>query len=215
MNIVDIIHAVLGDLNIPASEREWVINQYSEPWRKYHNLKHIERMLTQLKTDYLSLYNDPFVAYAVIMHDVVYVPGASDNEQRSCDKALDLIKDYKDIDGNPIDGETIDLVKAIIMATDHKEKSYNTTTPAIIADIDLVGLADDYCTFVFTGNDIMLEAKCSLDDFVIGRTKFFLSMLNKTPIFQTPKYQNLELIARHNMTTWINAIVQQLVTERV
>jgi predicted metal-dependent HD superfamily phosphohydrolase len=60
---------------------KWLFQQYSEPHRHYHNLGHLEQVLSLLE----SL--QPEVSSACILagwfHDSVYRPGASDNEQES------------------------------------------------------------------------------------------------------------------------------------
>jgi predicted metal-dependent HD superfamily phosphohydrolase len=58
---------------------------YAEPTRHYHTLRHIRRCLHYLDQAHSAIPHPDVVELALWCHDVVYVPGARDNEQRSAD----------------------------------------------------------------------------------------------------------------------------------
>ncbi|RDU99267.1 HD domain-containing protein [Trinickia dinghuensis] len=58
---------------------------YAEPTRHYHTLRHIRRCLRTLDRVRSSVPHPDEVELALWCHDVIYVPGAPDNEQRSAE----------------------------------------------------------------------------------------------------------------------------------
>jgi len=56
---------------------------YAEPTRHYHTLRHIRRCLRDLDWARNAIPHPDAVELALWCHDVIYVPGAPDNEQRS------------------------------------------------------------------------------------------------------------------------------------
>lgn len=71
----------LAALALPdAITRRWV-EQLKEPHRHYHTLNHIEEMLRHYDGSRLEM------IAAIWLHDVIYDPRASDNEERSAAQA--------------------------------------------------------------------------------------------------------------------------------
>ena len=62
--------------------------RHAEPQRHYHDWTHITALLTHLEGLRESLNDDAAVLYAVLFHDAVYDPRASDNEARSAELLL-------------------------------------------------------------------------------------------------------------------------------
>jgi predicted metal-dependent HD superfamily phosphohydrolase len=58
---------------------------YAEPARHYHTLRHVRRCLRDLDLARDAIPDADAVELALWFHDVIYVPGARDNEQRSAD----------------------------------------------------------------------------------------------------------------------------------
>jgi predicted metal-dependent HD superfamily phosphohydrolase len=58
---------------------------YGEPVRRYHTLRHVRRCLRDLDLARGVIPDPDIVELALWCHDVIYVPGARDNEQRSAD----------------------------------------------------------------------------------------------------------------------------------
>jgi predicted metal-dependent HD superfamily phosphohydrolase len=59
--------------------------RYAEPVRHYHTLRHVRRCLDDFDLTRNAIPNPDAVELALWCHDVVYVPGASDNEPLSAD----------------------------------------------------------------------------------------------------------------------------------
>jgi len=56
---------------------------YAEPIRRYHTLRHIRRCLRDLDWARAAIPDPDAVELALWCHDVIYIPGARDNEQLS------------------------------------------------------------------------------------------------------------------------------------
>ncbi len=73
-----------GGLRAEAAYDE-LVQLYAEPARHYHTLRHIRRCLNYLDQARSAIPHPDVVELALWCHDVIYVPGARDNEQRSAD----------------------------------------------------------------------------------------------------------------------------------
>lgn len=71
-----------------AITQRW-LEQLHEPHRHYHTLKHVKEMLRHYDGSSREL------IAAIWLHDIIYDPRASDNEERSADQArADLPPDF-------------------------------------------------------------------------------------------------------------------------
>jgi predicted metal-dependent HD superfamily phosphohydrolase len=85
---------------------------YSSPDRHYHNLLHVQTMLTLLHT-YRTSFSDPEAVEAAIwFHDAVYDPQAKghENEMRSAEMAVTLLS-------GTVDAERVEKVRVMVVAT--------------------------------------------------------------------------------------------------
>ena len=116
MNVIT--NEIIEDLN----------RKYAEPQRAYHNWTHIEELLAQFDANAHAL-NHPFAfRLAILFHDAIYDPRASDNEARSAELLEATMKEAAGADD-------IMCAKDLILAT-HKH-----TTSAVgrrfVADAEL------------------------------------------------------------------------------
>ncbi|MEM7688698.1 MAG: hypothetical protein AAF291_06725 [Pseudomonadota bacterium] len=96
--------------NVPSAMLDDLKQRHSEPQRRYHDWTHIEALLDHLETVQDRIEDRDAVVYAILFHDAIYDPRASDNEKRS---AQLLIKSAP-----PILPKSRDLAKRLIEATD-------------------------------------------------------------------------------------------------
>ncbi len=70
---------------LPAGLAAELAAAYAEPQRAYHDASHIAEVLGWFDRVFEHLgWHDPATIYAaIVFHDAIYVPGASDNETRS------------------------------------------------------------------------------------------------------------------------------------
>ncbi len=180
-----------------------LINLYSESFRIYHNLDHIEHGYTLLE-EVKNLCDDYFlVLYAWFYHDCIYVPNAKNiNEIISADRAV--------FDGSRL-GFGIDAVRKIrnlVMATEHVKPMVNTNDEKIIHDVDLAILGanpDDYDSY---SSDIRKEY-CIFpwNQYRDGRLFAMNTFLKLDQIYFTDYFKDLfEKRARANIKREMKAI---------
>jgi predicted metal-dependent HD superfamily phosphohydrolase len=68
---------------IPAKTIDDLKRRYAEPHRAYHNWTHIEELLAQFDVKAGALTYPSAFKLAILFHDAIYDPRASDNEARS------------------------------------------------------------------------------------------------------------------------------------
>lgn len=103
--------------------------RYAEPQRHYHRFAHIEHCLREFDG---ALARDPpadEIEMAVWFHDVVYVPGATNNEQRSADW-------FAHYGHAEMASAFVDRVCELIMITTHRRLPEGIQQ-AWVTDIDL------------------------------------------------------------------------------
>lgn len=172
-----------------ASAWEKLAASYSGSHRHYHNLTHLDRMLSHM--DRLALDNDA-IELAIWFHDAIYDPLARDNEARSADLFTECF-------GKLITPSLGQEVPRLIVATDPKRPRSGEGDENLLVDIDLSilgSLPEEYGKY---RTDIRKEyAIVPAPDFIKGR----ISVLEKFllhPIFVTEKFAVLEAQARINI----------------
>jgi predicted metal-dependent HD superfamily phosphohydrolase len=169
--------------------------RYAEPHRVYHGIDHI----TALAHLFIEVARGPTwrapieVALAVLFHDAIYEPGRSDNEDRSAELAIDMLR------RTPID---VARVASMIRAT----KSHDQLTHAddhdlahfIDADMAIIGTAPD--VYDAYANAVRHEfSSIPSETFDRGRAAFLTKQLARASLFHTPWFR-----ARHQATARAN-----------
>jgi predicted metal-dependent HD superfamily phosphohydrolase len=165
---------------------------YAEPARHYHTLRHIRRCLHDLDRARSEIPHPDVVELALWCHDVVYVPGARDNEQRSADWFRQWADD------RIAAGERI---CAMILATRH------TRVPAglddrFVCDIDLAVLGARRSRFREDGVRLRAE-RPDLDDraYDMQERTILDNLLARPRIYHTDFFHTrCETRARGNLT---------------
>jgi predicted metal-dependent HD superfamily phosphohydrolase len=164
---------------------------YGEPARHYHTLRHIRRCLRGLDWARSAIPDPDAVELALWCHDVIYVPGARDNEQRSADWFR------RWADGRIAACERI---CAMILATKH------TRVPAglderFAVDIDLAALGGRRSGFCRDG--VLLRAeRPDLDDqqYDTHERTILQHLLTRPRIYHTDLFHSrCEARARRNL----------------
>ena len=114
------------------SVHKWLFQQYSEPHRHYHNIHHLEQVMS-------LLYSLPSASNAVLLaglfHDCVYRSEASDNEEKS---ATQMDERMRPLNVNP---STLLKAKVLILYTRRHHDSTDTDERALHdADLGIFGL---------------------------------------------------------------------------
>ena len=174
---------------------EMLIAAYTQPDRHYHNLNHIDRLLTTIDRFTESLQNPPAVRLAVWFHNFVYDSQASDNEAQSAKFAGELILS---IGGS---SELIDRVQQLILATQGHQIDPDDRDRCIFLDADLAILGADPVQYQAYMRSIRREYSWVSDAaYKVGRIQVLESFLQRDRLYYTDSLSDeLESIARFNL----------------
>jgi predicted metal-dependent HD superfamily phosphohydrolase len=169
---------------------------YSTPDRYYHNLQHLQQVLTTIDRFTLQLQNPIAVKLAAWFHDVVYNPQAADNEYQSAQLANKLLTELQ------LAPTLIDRVQQLILATKGHQTNSTDLDLSIFLDADLAILGtppDQYQTYA---RSIRKEYSWVADAaYKTGRTQVLASFLCRDRLYHTDLlFDELESIARFNLS---------------
>jgi predicted metal-dependent HD superfamily phosphohydrolase len=182
---------VHGDAVSPWSELQ---TAYTEPWRAYHNLKHIGHCLAEFAA-VRQLAEDPIAIEAAIwFHDAVYDTRRKDNEERSAESASTALA--KAGKSNSFCG----YVHTLILATRHQSQP-TSNDARLLTDVDLSILGQGPECYAEFEQQIRREFAWVADkDFATGRSAVLNGFLQRERIFNTPTFaRQFEGQARANL----------------
>lgn len=162
-----------------------ILDAYRSKDRHYHNLAHLSDMLIQVE-DYIHEENPK--AYCVIssfLHDYIYIPQLSNNEEASADFAVEALHNLG------IKDEDIAQIKRLILLTKHSNVHLiSEEYEAIFIDIDLSILASEPDRYKKYTDEIRREyAMIPTPIFNQARAHFLKSMLSKESIFHSKEFK--------------------------
>jgi len=171
---------------------------YAEPARHYHTLQHVRRCLRDLDwaRDAISDAgaDADVVELALWCHDVIYIPGARDNERRSADW-------YRNRAGNGmVPVERMERVSRLILDTSHTRHPADTAG-CFAVDIDLAVLGYPRTWFCLDGAHLRAE-RPDLDELTYDSAEraFLGTLLARPRIYLTdPFHTRYEARARRNL----------------
>lgn len=169
-------------------------DNYEGIFRLHHNLDHIEHCLGQLKVARPFAKNIDAIETAIWFHDVFYVAGKKDNEERSADFARDVLV------GAGVGVAFADEVHRLVMATKH-DKIPEDIDGKLMVDIDLSVLGSSWDRYEKYADRIKKEhAAFSESEFAEGRMTAMGALLDRPRIYLTrPFYDLYEQQARDNI----------------
>lgn len=172
-----------------------LVARHREPHRAYHDLTHIAACLRELEGLRALSARPGEVATALLFHDAVYVPLASDNEARSAELAGEVLA------RGGADPAAIERVRAAILATRSHDAPADPDA-ALVCDIDLSILATAGATFDAYELAVRKEHAMIPDEpFARGRSAFVRGMLARPRLFHTPElHARWDTLARANLT---------------
>jgi predicted metal-dependent HD superfamily phosphohydrolase len=160
----------------------------SEPGRAYHNERHVADLLTKFAAVRHLAENPLAVEKAIWYHDIVYVPGRDDNEDRSIEAALWSLPHDPDIEP----------VIALINVT----RWHEATTPDgfLMCDLDLSILGDSPAVFDRFEAEIRQEFQTVPEpEYRLKRSAVLRGFLKRPRIFRTDGFADREGPARENI----------------
>jgi predicted metal-dependent HD superfamily phosphohydrolase len=187
--------ALLARADLPAVAAAELRRRYDEPHRAYHDDAHVGLMWLR----HLLHGGDPGdrdLALAILFHDVVYDPMATDNEERSAALLAALVP-----------GDTAWAQAAIRATADHMAYDGLDCRVRRLLDLDLTPLAE--LPAVFARNTGFLRREYAAVEeprWRVGRGAVLARFLAAPAIFRTRLAPCYEARARENLTAAIAAL---------
>lgn len=168
--------------------------RYSEPHRAYHTLDHIRDCLSQFDLARHQAARPDEVEFALWLHDVIYDPHASDNEEKSAQWAVDMLHQ------GAVSAAVTARVAELIMVTRH------ITVPddldaQLVVDIDLSILGRAPNVFAAYEDQIRHEYNWVPEEvYRQERARILERFLARPAIYQTSFFRaRYEVQARRNL----------------
>ncbi|QGZ59431.1 HD domain-containing protein [Paraburkholderia acidiphila] len=168
-----------------------LVRRYGEPERHYHTLHHVRRCLRDFDRAREIIAHGDLVELALWCHDVIYVPGAKDNEQRSADW-------FRRCADEGI--ATCERICEAILATRHHHIP-DDPVARYVCDIDLASLGAPRRQFRDNGVRLRAE-RPDLDDptYAMHERKMLQGLLARPRIYLTEYFHShCEAAARDNL----------------
>ncbi|WP_321949023.1 hypothetical protein [Paraburkholderia sp. J10-1] len=169
-----------------------LVRRYGEPGRHYHTLQHVRRCLRDFDLAREVIAHGDLVELALWCHDVIYVPGARDNEQRSADW-------LRRCAANRI--AACERICEAILATCH-HRVPDDLDACFVCDIDLASLGAPRRQFCDNGVRLRAE-RPDLDEhaYAMQERKLLQGLLARPRIYLTDYFHSqCEAAARENLT---------------
>ncbi len=189
-----------SDSGLQLSMWSEIEKSYSRSDRHYHNLAHLNSILTELKIHQDKFSNWDTIIFAIVYHDFVYNTLKSNNEERSAEAAI------KSLNLISFPEKLTDFCSHLILSTKKHEPGDSETN--LFTDADLSILGSDSRTYALYSKQIRREYSI-FPDLVYnpGRKKVLTHFLNLNTIYKTKEFSDkYELTARANLQTELNAL---------
>lgn len=167
---------------------------YRHPSRHYHGVEHLRDCLEQLDAAPAAAGDRDLAETALWFHDVVYEPGALDNEARSAALAERALAEA----GAP--AGTAREVGRLIRLTDHARPAEGAAG-ALVADVDLSVLGRPATEFAEYERRIRAEYQRMAEPlYLSGRAAILRRLLAREPLYLTDHFRGrYEAAARRNL----------------
>ncbi len=177
--------------------------------RAYHNLTHIQQVLTSAEAVAGQAVDWTAVQLAIWFHDVVYVPGALDNEAQSAHYARRMLQSWQ------VDEVLIVSVKRLIMATALNGTAPDHPDAPLIQDADIATLGWPPNAYRRYAQAIRQEfAHVPEEAYRHGRSQVLTHFLQKPRLYHTDYFfARLETQARANLQQELAELDNYFVTE--
>ncbi|MCY0967870.1 HD domain-containing protein [Chryseobacterium wangxinyae] len=188
MNLKEIFFQICFDYtnNQTTIESLWweIETHYSEKSRYYHNLKHLENMLSELKLVKDKILNFNTISFSVFYHDVIYDATSKINEEKSAEFAKSRLEKLG------LNKTDLSEISEQILATKSHQKSVNRDINYLL-DADLSILGKDSGIYLEYTKQIRKEYSI-YPDFLYksARKKVLQHFLELENIFKTEDFRN-------------------------
>jgi predicted metal-dependent HD superfamily phosphohydrolase len=167
---------------------------YAEPGRSYHTLTHLQDCLQEFDNSRRLADHPHEVEAALWFHDAVYVPGASDNEEKSAELARRALTEAR------VRPDSAERVANLVQATRHATLP-TSRDEQLICDIDLSILGRERRRFAEFEEQIRREyAWVPAPQYRHERSAVLTGFLARPSIYWTEEFrERYEVRARENL----------------
>lgn len=152
--------------------------RYNEPDRSYHNLSHLIHCLYQFDLVSHLIPHPDAVEMALWFHDLVYIAGEADNEQKSAEL-------FRQVASNCCSNDFKNKVADLILITSHIDTPKDDDE-CFIVDIDLSSMGLNWNVFLLDSDNLRKERSDVSDSEYCRRHNGFLKfLLERRRIFHT------------------------------
>jgi predicted metal-dependent HD superfamily phosphohydrolase len=191
----------VGATQDPSSLGDALLAAWSDPARRYHDVRHLEDCLARLDDLQVDAATRDLLEMALWFHDAVYDPRATDNEERSAGWAAEALAAA----GVPTAAAN-EVARLVRLTREHGPAS--DEAGRLMCDIDLSILGGPVEAFDAYERRIRAEyAWVPEEAFRHGRTRILEGLLRRDPLFQTATFQRrFESSARANLRRALAAL---------
>jgi predicted metal-dependent HD superfamily phosphohydrolase len=188
----------IGASNDGTAPFHRMVAAYAEPFRHYHTLQHIDECLTTLDEVGDVAQDRDHIETALWLHDVVYNPRSSTNEEDSAELAGEWLAE------GGVDARRIARIRTLILSTKSHEPG-DLADAALLIDIDLAVLGQAPARFCSYEAAIRAEyAWAPEPQFAQARAHILRRFLERPRIYRTePLHSRYETAARANLAASI------------
>jgi predicted metal-dependent HD superfamily phosphohydrolase len=175
-------------------------NMYDQPYRHYHRWSHVLDLLNVRTRIIPDVDLVPETVAALLLHDVVYDPRSTDNEEKSVMWAQHAL--------HGVPAERVARICRMIMATKlHVIGEGDDAQTLYLLDLDMSILGSDPQVFDAYDDAVRREyGHVSDAEFVAGRGAFLNAVLKRSSVFLTSEFlYALEAKARRNIHRVLDA----------
>ena len=186
-----------------TSRTEWaaVLDAWSQPHRRYHDLTHLAAVLG-IAGELAQHAADPgAVALAAWYHDVVYDPLRADNEEVSAGRARAGLRGL-------VDEATVAEVERLVLLTAGHDAGPADANGAVLCDADLAVLASPPQAYAGYASAVREEYRhFSDEDFTAGRIAVLEQLLALPALYRLPETaERWTAPARANLTAELSLL---------
>lgn len=182
---------------------ETLVQGYTEPHRRYHDIGHLDHCLHALDLAATVARDPDTLELAIWFHDVVYEPGAGDNESRSADVFARVL-------GPSMAPASVTKTRQLILTTTHRALP-DGGDERFIADIDLSSLAKPWAQFLEDSDNLRAEEPDkSEEEYCRAKARFFGGLLGRARLFNTVPFQlRYETKGRENIRRFLGLLAER------
>lgn len=173
---------------------------YGSPGRYYHTLAHLHHCLREFDAIGLRDVETDAIELSLWFHDLIYVPGAANNELRSAEIFAEQAR-------ATLPETLVALVHRLILATTHRCPPADNTEAWVI-DIDLSSFGLAWPAFLRDSQHVREEQR-AFDDahYYAAQCRFLRGLCERPQIFTTAHFRaRYEAQARDNIARLLDAI---------